>query len=124
MDWLILTLPLTSQTRGMIGDEEFALMKPSAHLINIARGPTVKEESLVKTLKEGRLAGASLDVFEVEPLPASSELWNMRNGIISSRMTGILEKHFEALTDLFCDNLKRFMAGEKLLKLVDKSHVS
>ena len=122
-DWLVLNLPLTSETRGMIGEKELKLMKPTAHLVNMARGPIVNEQAMIKALKEKRLAGAGLDVFEVEPLPANSELWDMPNVIASAHNAGLLEKHTESTTALFCDNLKRYIAGEKLIKVIDKSTV-
>ena len=120
-DWVVLTLPLTSETRGMIGERELKAMKPTAHLINVARGPIVKQEAILKALKEGWIAGAGLDVFEPEPLSPESELWDLPNVIISPHIAGVLERHPAALTDLFCENLKRYFANEKLINLIGKN---
>lgn len=119
-DYVALTVPLTDETRKMIGGPELRSMKPTAYLINVARGNVVDEEALVKALEENRIAGAGLDVFAVEPLPASSRLWNMPNVIFSPHIAGGMEGYAEQATDIFCENLRRYLAGKKLLRVVDK----
>jgi len=119
-DYVVLTLPSTAETRNMIGEPELHSMKPTAHLINVSRGNVVDEEALIKALEENRIAGAGLDVFKVEPLPANSRLWNMSNVIFSPHIAGGMEGYAEQATDIFCENLKRYLAGKKLLRVVDK----
>lgn len=122
-DFLVLSAPLTPETRGMIGESELTAMKPSAYLINIARGPLVQEKALIRVLRERRIAGAGLDVFETEPLPPESELWDMPNVILSSHTAPYVEGHIGLLTALFCDNLGRYLRGERLRNLIDKEAV-
>ena len=119
-DFVILTVPLTSETRELIGEAELKAMKPTAHIINIARGPVIKQDVLIQALKEKWIAGAALDVFEIEPLPAESELWQLENVIVSPHIAGYVEQYNVMMTELFCENLKRFLRGEELLNLVDK----
>jgi len=120
VDVLILSVPLTSLTRGMIGQAEFAQMKPGALLINVARGPLVVEEHLVAALESGRLAGAGLDVTAVEPLPESSRLWGLPNVIITPHVGGQSARRIDQMTDFFCENLRCRQAGLPLNNLVDK----
>jgi phosphoglycerate dehydrogenase-like enzyme len=119
-DFVIVTVPLTPETRGMIGEAELRSMKPTSYIINVARGPVVRQDVLLRALREGWIAGAGLDVFEREPLPPESELWGLPNVIISPHLAGISEHEAPALADFFCTNLKRFLNGEKLVNLVDK----
>ncbi len=95
-------------------------MKPSAHLINISRGAVVNEPALIRALEEKWIAGAGLDVFAVEPLPPDSKLWDMPNTILSPHCSGRLDNTDDMVADLFCDNLKRYVAGKRLMNLVDK----
>ena len=119
-DFVVLTVPLTPETKGFIGEAELKAMKPTAHIINIARGPVIKQDVLIQALKEGWIAGAALDVFEVEPLPAESELWELQNVIISPHIAGYVEQYSAMVTELFCESLKRFLRGEKPYNLVDQ----
>ena len=119
-DFVILTLPLTPETRGLIGEIELKAMKPTAYIINVARGPIIKQDALIQALKERWIAGAALDVFDTEPLPPDSELWRLPNLIISPHLAGS-PMHTAPLTEFFCNNLRRFLAGEELLNLVDKT---
>jgi D-2-hydroxyacid dehydrogenase (NADP+) len=119
-DFIVLTVPLTAETLKIIGEQEFRSMKPTAYLINVARGNVVDEEALVRALEENRIAGAALDVFAVEPLPASSRLWDLSNVIFSPHIAGGMEGYAEQANDIFCENLKRYLAGKKLLRIVDK----
>jgi phosphoglycerate dehydrogenase-like enzyme len=96
-------------------------MKPSAYLVNIARGAIVDEAALVRALRQGWIAGAGLDVFEEEPLPADSPLWDLENALISPHVAGFTPRYDERAAALFAQNLARYLAGEPLLNLVDKA---
>jgi D-2-hydroxyacid dehydrogenase (NADP+) len=120
-DFVIIQIPLTKDTEGMFGEKELHRMKRTAYLVNASRGNIIKEDALVKALKEGWIAGAALDTFSMEPLPEDSPLWNMQNVIITPHVAGFTPRYMERLTDLFCDNLRRFMNGEPLINVVDKS---
>ena len=119
-DFVVLSLPFTSETNKLIGEEELRTMKPTAYLINIARGSIVDEEVLIRALDEHWIAGAGLDVFATEPLPPDSRLWELPNVIFSPHIAGGMENYNVRATELFCENLRRYLSGEKLLKLVDK----
>ncbi len=120
-DFVVLTVPLTSETQNMIGEQELRAMKPSAYIVNIGRGDTINEAALVRALKEGWIAGAGLDVFETEPLPEDSPLWDMENVIITAHYSGRTPKYDERAMAIFLDNLKRYQAGEPLRNVVDKA---
>jgi phosphoglycerate dehydrogenase-like enzyme len=119
-DFVAICCPLTKATFKMIGEAEFQKMKPSAHIINIARGKIIDEASLIHALQEKRIAGAGLDVFEQEPLPADSPLWLMPNVIITTHAAGASPPTGERSFQIFCENLRRFVAGEPLINVVDK----
>ncbi len=119
-DFVALTVPLTPATRLMFGVREIALMKRSAFFVNIGRGKTVDQPELVRALKEGRIAGAGLDVFEEEPLPAASPLWDMENVIVTAHYSGQTPCYGERLWGIFIDNLGRFARGEPLVNVVDR----
>ncbi len=119
-DFVVVSVPLTSETSRMIGEQELKAMKPSSFLINIARGGLIHEAMLIRALKEGWIAGAGLDVFESEPLPPESKLWEMPNTIISPHNSGRTGMANARLTKLFCENLKRYLTGQPLLNVVDK----
>jgi phosphoglycerate dehydrogenase-like enzyme len=119
-DFVVLTIPLTADTRGLFGAQAFASMKPSAYFINIGRGGTVDEPALIQALQNGQIAGAGLDVFASEPLPSDSPLWNMPNVIITSHYSGITPHYHERAMDIFIDNLERYVKGEPLRNVVDK----
>ncbi len=121
IDILILAAPLTDSTRGMIDRQALSLMKSTALLINVARGPLVVERDLVDALKSSQIAGAALDVTEVEPLPNSSELWDLPNCIITPHVGGQCARRADNMTRFFCENLARYLSGEPLWNLVDKS---
>ncbi|MBI5877263.1 MAG: D-2-hydroxyacid dehydrogenase [Chloroflexi bacterium] len=118
-DFLVLIAPHTAETEGLIGERELAVMKPSAVLINIARGTLVDEEALVRALREQRLAGAALDVFRQEPPPQESPLWAMPNVIVSPHSASTVRQENARITDLFCDNLRRFLSNEPLRNVLD-----
>jgi phosphoglycerate dehydrogenase-like enzyme len=119
-DFVVIAAPLTAETRGMIGRAELAAMKPDAWLINISRGAIVDEEALVEALREGRIGGACLDVFAEEPLPPESPLWDMPNVIITPHNSWSSPHIEEREIALFLENLRRYVAGEPLLNVVDK----
>ena len=121
MDWVVLAAPLTDETRGMIDAKALAAMKPTARLVNVGRGPLVVQDDLVAALSSGALAGAALDVFVDEPLPASSPLWDMPNVIVSPHMSGDVVGWRSELVALFHDNLTRYLDGEPLRNVVDKA---
>jgi phosphoglycerate dehydrogenase-like enzyme len=118
-DFVVLGLPLTTDTRHIIGREELRAMKPSAYLINVARGGVMDDSALAEALREGWIAGAGLDVFEEEPLPPHSPLWNMPNTIITPHMAGLSDRFVERGTSLFCENLGRYIRGEPLMNVLD-----
>lgn len=121
-DFVVLTVPLTQETRGMIGERELRAMKPTAILVNIGRGGTIQEEQLIRALREGWIRGAGLDVFETEPLPADSPLWDMENVIITAHYAGHNPHYHERAFSIFLDNLERYLRGEPLHNMVDKVH--
>jgi phosphoglycerate dehydrogenase-like enzyme len=119
-DFVVLTVPFTSETRKMIGEPELKQMKSTAYLINIARGGIIDEPALIKALEQRWIAGAGLDVFSVEPLPLDSPLWKMPEVIISPHIAGIRPDYALAATGLFIDNLRRYLNGVRLKNIVDK----
>jgi phosphoglycerate dehydrogenase-like enzyme len=119
-DFVVLALPLTRETTGIIGEKQLKSMKPTAYLVNVGRGPTVDEDALIRALEEGWIAGAGLDVFTTEPLPVDHKLWELPNVFFSPHISGRLQNYNEVTTRLFCENLRRYIAGKKLLNLVNK----
>ncbi|MEX2174991.1 MAG: D-2-hydroxyacid dehydrogenase [Pirellulaceae bacterium] len=119
-DVVILCVPLNEQTRGMIAAPQLARMKPGAILINVARGPVVVERDLVAALQSGQLGGAGLDVTEIEPLSPESPLWDLPNVIITPHVGAQSCRRADDTTELVCENLRRYLAGQPLLNLVDK----
>jgi phosphoglycerate dehydrogenase-like enzyme len=119
-DYVLVSAPLTRATEALIGPEELAAMKPSGYLINIARGELVDEGSLVEALRSGQIAGAALDVFAQEPLPSMNPLWELPNVLMTPHISGASPIYSERLSDLFAENLRRYVAGQALLNLVDK----
>ncbi len=119
-DFVVLSVPLTSETYRLIGEQQLRSMKPTAYLINIARGDVIDEAALIRALEEHWIAGAGLDVFATEPLPADSRLWELPNLIFSPHVSGGMEKYIEHATQVFCENLRRYLKGRRLLNVVDK----
>ena len=119
-DIVVLAAPLTAETRGMIGARELALMKPTAWLVNVARGKLVREAALIEALRAGTIAGAALDVMDHEPLDPASPLWSLPNVILTPHVAGFRADYWDAATALFADNLARFVKSEPLLNQVDK----
>jgi len=119
-NFVVLAVPLTHETQGMIGERELRAMKPTSIIVNIGRGGTIQESALIRALEEGWIAGAGLDVFETEPLPAASPLWKMDNVIITSHYAGITPHYHARALEIFLDNLQRYRAGEPLRNVVNK----
>lgn len=119
-DYVVLILPLTSETRGLFGAEALARMKRTARLINVGRGAVADEAALVEALRSGRIAGAALDVFADEPLPADHPFWDLPGVIVSPHMSGDFIGWREAVPALFVENFRRWLAGSPLLNVVDK----
>jgi len=120
-DFVVLSLPLTKETEGMMGEAQFKSMKRTAYLINVSRGKIVQEDKLIEALKQGWIAGAGLDTFENEPLHGDSELWGFRSVIITPHVAGLTPHYMERLTGIFCENLDRFIHKRPLINVVDKN---
>jgi len=118
-DYVSVTLPLTEHTRKFIGARELSAMKPSAYIVNIGRGEVIDEHAMVDALKAGKLGGAGLDVFEHEPLEASSPLWELENVILTPHISGANRGYMDKACQLFVENLKRFASNRPLLNVVD-----
>ena len=118
-DYAVIAAPETPATRAMIGEEQFAAMKSSAFLINMSRGSLVDEEALIKALKTRRIAGASLDVTEQEPLPPESPLWDLENVFITPHTSSATEQLWERQKELLMGNLERWFSGRELINRVD-----
>ena len=119
-DYVVLAAPLIAATQGLINADRFAVMKPGACLINVGRGPQVDEAALVEALRSRRIAGAALDVFEREPLPADSPLWGVENLLITPHTAGLTDKLWHRHYELFSDNLRRYLQRQPLRFVVDK----
>ncbi len=119
-DYVVLTVPETAETTGLIGERELALMPRSAVLINVARGRILDEEALAAALKAGRLRGAGLDVFRQEPLPPDSPLWELDNVLITPHIGGTSQQFWDRQTELMIRNIGNYLAGLPLENLVDK----
>ena len=119
-DFVVLSLPATPETDKLIGEKELRTMKPTAYLINVARGSVVDEDALIRGLEENWIAGAGLDVFSAEPLPEDSRLWELPNVIFTPHISGNLDNYYKRSTELFCENLRRYVSGKRLFNVVDK----
>jgi phosphoglycerate dehydrogenase-like enzyme len=120
-DVVVLAVPLTDETRHMIDAAALASMREGAWLVNIARGPVVETDALVRSLDQGHLGAAFLDVTDPEPLPSGHPLWGRDNVLITPHVAGNAELSGDRAYALFAENLRRFGAGEPLLNVVDKS---
>jgi phosphoglycerate dehydrogenase-like enzyme len=118
-DFVVDTLPLTPQTRDIIGAEELAAMKPTAYLLNVGRGGTINQAALIKSLQEGEIAGAAMDVFGEEPLPSNSPLWKVRNVILTPHVADACSTYDEWAMELFGENIKRYISGSDLFNPFD-----
>lgn len=119
-DFVVITLPITDKTRLSFGKALFDAMKPTAFLINVGRGGIVDETELLAALQEGRIAGAAFDVFATEPLPPDHPLWKAPNLIISPHIAGNMADYRERATDVFAENLRRYIEKQPLLNVVNR----
>jgi phosphoglycerate dehydrogenase-like enzyme len=119
-DYLVIACPLTRLTRHLIDENVLKAMKPTAVLINVARGAVVDEAALISALAAGRFGGAALDVFEEEPLPATSPLWNLPNVILSPHISGNRADYHQQAAAVFAENLERYLSNEPLLNQVNR----
>jgi phosphoglycerate dehydrogenase-like enzyme len=120
-DVVVMSAPLTRETRQLIGARELAMMKPSALLVNVGRGATVDEAALAKALAERRIAGAAVDVFAQEPPPAGHPLYAVDNVIVSPHVSGFIPSYDDKCTDLFAENLRRWLDSAPLVNVVDRT---
>jgi len=118
-DFLAVTLPLTDETRGIVGEAAFASMKTGAYLVNVSRGGVVDEAAMMRALASRRLGGACVDVFETEPLPADNPLWSMRNVIVTPHIAGMRQDYVERLVDLFVENVGAYESRAAMTNVVD-----
>jgi phosphoglycerate dehydrogenase-like enzyme len=119
-DVVVLSAPLTEETRHLIGPKTIRFIKPGALLINIGRGALIDDVAVIAALQDGRLGGAALDVFTQEPLEPESPYWDLPNVVITPHMSGAMEDYWTPLVRLFADNLRRYEAGAPLVNVVDK----
>jgi len=118
-DWIAVCVPLTRDTRDLFGDREFALMKSTARIICVTRGGIINTDALVRALKDGKIAGAGLDVTDPEPLPPGHPLWSMGNVILTPHSSGHSPRASERMFSLLLENARRFSDGRDLLNVVD-----
>jgi len=118
-DYIVIAVPLTSETENLLGEEAFKAMKPSAYLINVSRGAVVEEPVMIRALQEGGIAGAYLDVFVEEPLSRDHVLWDMENVFIVPHDSHSSPYIGDRMVDIFCANLRRYVSGEPLLNVCD-----
>jgi phosphoglycerate dehydrogenase-like enzyme len=124
-DALVLSMPHTPETEGMIGAAEFAALKSGAYFVNIARGKVVNELALIRALQSGHLSGAALDVFDTEPLPPENPLWEMPNVVVTPHSASTVYAENSRIIDLFLENLDLFLAGrvDKIRNVLDKERL-
>ncbi|PMB44693.1 hydroxyacid dehydrogenase [Fischerella thermalis CCMEE 5201] len=120
-DYVVVATPLTPETKGLINADTLRLMRPSAYLINIARGAIVDEHALLTALREGWIAGAGLDTFETEPLPSDSPFWSLPNVFVTPHCSALSPQLRQRIVALFLDNLTRYRHGRPLRNVVDKN---
>ena len=118
-DYAVVCVPLTSSTKGLVGKDQLAAMKPTAFLVDVSRGGIVDHQALISAISEGKLAGAALDVFPEEPLAPGSPLWQMPQVIITPHVAGFSADYNQRATSMFIENLKRYLAGDEMLNRVD-----
>ena len=119
-DVVVLACPLTEETRGMIGEAQVKALKSTAYLVNVARGGIVQTPALIEALEHKRIAGVGLDVVDPEPLPPGHALWKLPNVVISPHVGGQSAGGMDRQWRLWRENVRRFVAGEPLLCVVDK----
>ena len=120
-DFVLLTLPLTSHTRKFIGKKELAVMRPHAYIVNIGRGECIDQNAPIEALREKRIGGVGLDVFEREPLESESGLWDLENAILTPHVSAMFSDYYGTCCQLFAENLRRYHSGQPLFNLVDRT---
>ena len=120
-DYVVVTVPFTEQTRGLIADPEFAVLKKNAVLVNVGRGPTIDERAMIKALSENKIRGAALDVFDQEPLPQGHPFYSMENVLLSPHCADHTPDWLDNAMRFFLAQLERYRRGETLLNIVDKT---
>jgi D-2-hydroxyacid dehydrogenase (NADP+) len=122
-DYLINVLPADAANLKIVGSDVFARMKPSAYFIDVGRGETVDEEALIEVLRDGRIAGAGLDVFATEPLPAQSSLWDLPNVFMSPHIGGLFEEYQQMAMPLIIRNMSAYLSGrtDQMTNVIDRS---
>jgi phosphoglycerate dehydrogenase-like enzyme len=118
-DFVVITVPKTETTKNMFGADEFEAMKPTAFLIDVSRGGIIETKALINALKEQKIAGAALDVFDEEPLPSDSPLWKLPNLMITPHISGNTPYYNERAVELFTENLLRYLADLPLFNRID-----
>ena len=120
-DVLSVHVPLRAETVGLVGEKMIRALKPGAIIVNTARGKVIDEAALIEALRAGRIAGAALDVFAEEPLPADSSLWSLPNVIVTPHISGNSDRYDEMVTDVFVENLARYLDDRPLLNVLDRA---
>jgi len=118
-DYVVVCVPLTKDTRALIGEAQLAVMKQSAFLVDVSRGGVINHTELIPALEEGQIAGAALDIYPEEPLPEDNPLWKIPTVILTPHIAGVSQEYNSRAVDLFAENLKRYLDGEQLLNLID-----
>jgi phosphoglycerate dehydrogenase-like enzyme len=121
-DYVVLCVPLTKDSHGLIGKVELEEMKAHAYLVDVSRGGVVNHDDLILALNEGKIAGAALDVYPEEPLPGDNPLWKLPNVILTPHIAGFSREYNSRAVDLFVENLERYLDGKQLLNLIDLQH--
>ncbi|MRR32959.1 D-2-hydroxyacid dehydrogenase, partial [bacterium] len=121
-DFVVICVPLTTATRNLIGEAELAAMRPTAYLVDVSRGGIIQPQALVAMLQDKKIAGAALDVFPDEPLPATSPLWKLPNVLVSPHISGISPFYARRAITLFGENLTRYLSGTTLFNLYSPEH--
>ncbi len=120
-DFIVVTLPLTPETRHFLGAREFAAARPRAYVVNVGRGEVIDQDAMIEALKSGALGGAGLDVTTPEPLEAQSPLWDIENVLLTPHISGAKQGYNDEACEVFVENLRRFVAGRTMLNLVDRA---
>ena len=118
-DFIVITLPLTAETRNFIGERELAAARPQAYLVNVGRGEVIDQTALIQALSSGRLGGAGLDVMVPEPLPPDNPLWDMENVILTPHTAVPNKRYQNDCLRIFAENLRRFATGRDLINVVN-----
>jgi phosphoglycerate dehydrogenase-like enzyme len=120
-DYIVVSLPLTPETRHFLGRREFEIIKPGAYLVNVGRGGIIDQDAMIEALKDGRLVGAGLDVTDPEPLNPESALWDMENVILTPHCSGARKTYYDVGCELVAENLRRLLSGRELINQIDRT---